>query len=102
MSNDYLAVFLYRWDDSNDVRSASTVSFGEKRQIKQHYPSTVIGVATRPVGETIDHTSCSPDFEPECREEFEAHVEHVADDVRWFETALDCEKSTTDASEGGA
>lgn len=91
MSNDYLAVFLYRWDDANDVRDSSRVAFGEQRQIQQHYPSTVIGVATRPVGEPIDSVDSTPEYEPEAREEFEAHVEDVADDVRWFDETLECD-----------
>jgi len=90
MGNDYLAVFLYRWDDANDVRDASTVGFGEQRQIQQHYPSVVIGVATRPVGEPIDHHDTSPAYEDRTREEFRDHVETVADDVRWFDDPMDC------------
>jgi hypothetical protein len=90
MSNDYFAVFLYRWDDENDVRDASTVSYGEQRSIKSHYPSTVIGVATRPRGTTIDHDSASPEYEQELRERWKEHVTDVADDVRWFDEPMDC------------
>lgn len=91
MSNDQLAVFLYRWDDANDVRDASTVSFGEQRQIQQHYPSTVVGVATRPVGEPIDHYSGSPEHEDRTEREFHQHVNEVANDVRWFDDPLECD-----------
>ena len=92
MANDYLAVFLYRWDDATPQNDGgSTVGFGEQRSIKSHYPSTVIGVATRPVGEPINHHSSTPAYEAETRSEFVAHVEDVADDVRWFDDALECD-----------
>jgi len=89
MTNDYLAVFLYRWDDANDVRDASTVGFGEQRQIQQHYPSVVIGVAARPVGEPIEHHSSTPEYADRTEREFREHVHERAADVRWFDP-LDC------------
>lgn len=88
MSADYFPVFLYRWDDENEVRDASTVSFGEKRQIRQHHSSTVIGVATRPVGEPIEFFQSSPEFEDQTEREFREHVHDQADDVRWFDKPL--------------
>jgi hypothetical protein len=90
MSNDYFPVFLYRWDDANEHHDASTVSYGEKRIFKQHHPDTVIGVATRPVGEPIEHHSTTPKYADELRQEFREHVESVANQVRWFETPLYC------------
>jgi len=89
--NGYLAVFLYRWDDENDRHDASTVSFGEAREVSQFYPSTVIGVATRPVGEPIDSYSSTPEYEDKTRREFGQHVHEVADDVRWFDNPLECD-----------
>lgn len=91
MGNDYLAVFLYRWDDANEHRDASTVSFGEARDVKQHYPSTVIGVATRPVGDPIEHHSTAPEFEDDEWNTFYDHVEDHSDDTRWFATPLECD-----------
>ena len=90
MANDYLAVFLHRWDDGNGQRGASHVGFGEARQIVQHYPSTVIGVATRPVGEPIEHYDSSAEYESDRFDEWREHVESVADDVRWFDDPLEC------------
>lgn len=91
MSNDYLPVFLYRWDDENDVRDATHVGFGESRQVTQIYPSTVIGIATRPVGDPIDHYDAQIDYEDETRRKFAEHVEELADDVRWFDDPLECD-----------
>lgn len=92
MPNDYLAVFLYRWDDATPQNDGgSTVAFGEWRKSKQHRTGSIIGVATRPVGETINHHSSTPAYEAETRSEFVDHVERVADDVRWFDDALECD-----------
>jgi hypothetical protein len=92
MSNDHLAVFLYRWDDANDIRPASTVGYGEQRAMRSHFPSTVIGVATRPKGTTIDHMDSTPEYEGNLWDRWSEHVEDVADDVRWFVTnPLECD-----------
>lgn len=91
MSNDHLPVFLYRWTDQNDIRDASTIAFGEERQFSQHFPSTVIGVATRPVGTTIDHMDATPEYAEKRFGEFRERVEEVADDVRWFDAPLECD-----------
>lgn len=96
MPNDSLAVFLYRYDDANDVREASTVAFGETRQVNQYYPSTVIGVATRPVGAPIDHHDTVPEYESREWRAFRDHVEDRADDVRWFDDPLECDHEQVD------
>lgn len=101
MSNDYLSVFLYRWDDGNDVRDASTVAFGEVRSVKSHYPTTVIGVCTRPKGTTIEHHSSTPEFGENVREDFVEHVHEIADDVRWFDSPLECGEEKVAATDGG-
>lgn len=85
MSNDFLAVFLYRYE------SGRSVHFGESRDVSQHYPSTVLGVATRPVGQPIEHHSTTEGYVDIDREEFVEHVEETADDVRWFDEPLNCE-----------
>ena len=94
MSNDHLAVFLYRWDDETEHNDGgSTVGYGEQRSVKSHFPSTVIGVATRPKGTTIEHDSAPPKYESDLRERWQEHVESVADDVRWFDEPLKCNTS---------
>ena len=95
MSNDYLAVFLYRWDDETPHNDGgSRVGFGEVRQVAQHYPSTIIGAATRPVGEPIQHHDSPPEWEDKTEREFREHVHEVADDVRWFAETLECDPDT--------
>jgi hypothetical protein len=91
MSNDHFPVWLYRWSDENEHHDASSVSWGESREVSQHYPSTIIGVATRPVGKPIEHHNASPEYEVEAFQEFREHVEDHADDVRWFDDAMECD-----------
>jgi len=93
MSNDHFPVWLYRWDDANEKHGASTVSFGAVREVSQHYPSTIIGIATRPVGDPIEHHSAPPTWESDEFEDFREHVEAKCDDVRWFldEPPLECD-----------
>jgi len=87
VSNDYLAVFLHRWTDGH-----GNYGLGESRQVTQHYPSTVIGVATRPSGEPIRHHNATDEYYDEVIREFIDHVEERADDVRWFvDDPLECD-----------
>ena len=92
VTNEYFPVFLYRYDDANGERGASTVAFGEQRQVNKHYPSVVIGVATRPVGDPIEHDDAPPEYEAQLWERWREHVEEKASEVRWFvDEPLQCD-----------
>jgi len=91
MTNKYLPVFLYRWDDANHKHNGSTVAYGEQRQVVSHYPSTIIGVATRPKGTTIEHMDSTPDYEMDLFKEWKEHVEEVSKSVIWFDEPMECD-----------
>lgn len=73
-----ISVFLYRWQIDDEYPL-----YGEMRKVKRIQSCTVIGVATRPPGETI----CSGGTRN--KDEFIEQVEAKAIQWEWLDTEMD-------------
>lgn len=81
MSSGLIPVFLYRadWGDGD-------VYYGTMRQIQARDDVEILGVATRPAGETIPGAPT--------RESFQQNVAQVSEGARWFDSELTADDET--------
>jgi len=76
-NHELIAIYLYRYENPDSDRNPL---YATAREIQALYPKTVIGVAARPPGETIESTRF--------KDEFIDAVERTCVQWEWLDTEV--------------